>query len=408
MADTFSYPVFTPGAGGLPPYLAGRRPAQDHLRAVRERLLQGKSTHRDVIIIGPRGNGKTALLRWFEKVCSQDSELDVVWLTPSKVPDLEALAMQCAPPNRWQTFLPTVVELGISVVDFKWQFGNQPASFTQLLEARCKKRPLALLLDEAHTLDPQVGNSLLNASQEVRAKAPFLLALAGTPGLEYKLDQMSATFWSRAKKLGIGRLDEDGARAALVEPFKQHGILFSGPVLDEIIHDSQRYPYFLQCWGSALVNVLQARENPIGQAARQIDADIVAAARPEFEEERLGHYEIFRGQIDKTGLQPLAAAVSLAYGNSDALQEHVLNIAIDQALQRTAPSAQPPPLKTEIIKQREALAGFGYIWKPPASAGVWVPGVPSLMQHVLQIEQKEELRYAATAGPQQAASKPTL
>ena len=51
------------------------------------------------------------------------------------------------------------------------------------LTARCRGKPLATLVDEAHTLDLEVGRAQLNASQQVRADAPFLLVLAGTPGL---------------------------------------------------------------------------------------------------------------------------------------------------------------------------------------------------------------------------------
>ena len=47
------------------------------------------------------------------------------------------------------------------------------------LTARCRKRPFAVLLDEAHTLDLEVGRTLLNASQQVRDEAPFLLCWQG-------------------------------------------------------------------------------------------------------------------------------------------------------------------------------------------------------------------------------------
>ena len=60
------------------------------------------------------------------------------------------------------------------------------------LTARCRKRPLAVLLDEAHTLDLEVGRTLLNTSQQVRDEAPFLLVLAGTPGLPAHLGSMNA------------------------------------------------------------------------------------------------------------------------------------------------------------------------------------------------------------------------
>ena len=46
---------------------------------------------------------------------------------------------------------------------------------TDRLTARCRKKPVVVLVDEAHTLTRDVGQLLLNLSQEVRANAPFLL-----------------------------------------------------------------------------------------------------------------------------------------------------------------------------------------------------------------------------------------
>ena len=57
---------------------------------------------------------------------------------------------------------------------------------------------------------------MLNAGQSTAAAAPFLLVLAGTPGLTLHLDRMSATFWNRARHIGVGLLDEDAAADALV------------------------------------------------------------------------------------------------------------------------------------------------------------------------------------------------
>ena len=43
-------------------------------------------------------------------------------------------------------------------------------------------------------LDLEVGRTLLNASQQVRVDAPFLLVLAGTPGLAAHLGTMDVSF----------------------------------------------------------------------------------------------------------------------------------------------------------------------------------------------------------------------
>lgn len=58
---------FVPGAGILPPYLAGREAEQSLFRKIFGRLREGRSLPDEVILYGPRGNGKTALLSWIEK-----------------------------------------------------------------------------------------------------------------------------------------------------------------------------------------------------------------------------------------------------------------------------------------------------------------------------------------------------
>ena len=51
-------------------------------------------------------------------------------------------------------------------------------------------------------LDVDVGRDLLNLSQEVRSRAPFLLVLAGTPNLPAHLNRMDASFWKPGGTVG--------------------------------------------------------------------------------------------------------------------------------------------------------------------------------------------------------------
>ena len=112
---------------------------------------------------------------------------------------------------------------------------------TARLSARCRRRPSVLLVDEAHTLDRDVGQLLLNVSQEVRANAPLLLVLAGTPGLPAHLSTMNASFWSRLDegRMGIGLLSGAAARDALVKPLTAHGVSIDRGALDAAVEDSQ-------------------------------------------------------------------------------------------------------------------------------------------------------------------------
>ena len=60
--------LFSPGDGAvLPPYLAGRKREQEFFRDRVRALKNRKPIGQDMIVYGPRGNGKTALLRYLQK-----------------------------------------------------------------------------------------------------------------------------------------------------------------------------------------------------------------------------------------------------------------------------------------------------------------------------------------------------
>ena len=57
---------FKPGAGNPPPVLAGRDEEKAAIRRALDRLEAGLSPAQNIALIGPRGNGKTVLIRWAE------------------------------------------------------------------------------------------------------------------------------------------------------------------------------------------------------------------------------------------------------------------------------------------------------------------------------------------------------
>ena len=362
---------FVPGRGALPPYLAGRETEQGEMRKLLRYVEARRGAPRDLVLCGPRGNGKTVLLRWFQReIEALDDPIDVVWRTPSDFPNLDSLATTLVPPGRFESLLPDTLSVSIGIGRLGWDLGDNPGTLTELLALRCNHRPLVLLVDEAHTLDREVGRALLNASQSVAAVAPFLLALAGTPGLEPHLHSMSATFWDRARQLGIGRLDETAASAALTHPLarQEPAVAFSDPALREVIDESQGYPYFLQVWGAAL---WEATEET-GETA--IDASVIERARPAFESERATYYRHRRNELERRELVPVAARVADAFAGRATLPQDALNAAI-----AGTPGIDSAPAVTQC---RDRLASVGYVWNPPGAGDSWQAGIPSLMRYV--------------------------
>ena len=362
---------FVPGWGQLPPYLAGRSAEQGALKDLLAYVRAGRGAPRDAVLSGPRGNGKTVLLRWFQKeIEAANFPVDVVLLTPDEFSSVDRLATALAPPRgfaslRLRSFAPS---LGIGKRGRK--LGAAPRSLAALLTVRCQRRPLVLLLDEAHTLDRGVGRALLNASQKVSAEAPFLLVMAGTPGLHAHLNTMSVTFWSRAAKLGIGPLEEADAAAALTHPFAElsPGVDFTESALRKVVEESQGYPYFLQLWGAALWKAARSR------GALCIDEAMVADAKGAFRRERIAYYEDWREELERQNLLQLATRVADVFHGRQTLRGHELNAAIQ--------AATGDESGDQTLDRRDCLATVGYVWKPPDAPDLWQPGIPSLMDYI--------------------------
>ena len=463
--------LFLPDDGALPPALVGRSAEQAVLGRCLDDLARGAAPPHNVVLVGPRGNGKTALLNWFKTTCGgRASGVDVLRLTPGEVADTQGLIDTVAPrrgvasaptrlnwcvsgsrkfpgkarsradvPGRtssgrnaagglpaatrrarpqasarfvavfrsmarytfktrasrsdaceradasiqpgWSTrLLPRKVGVA-SAGSAEWQPARE-RNFKRALLARCRRRPLALLLDEAHTLDLGVGGLLLNASQQVRAEAPFLLVLAGTPGLAARLGAMDASFWSRlgAGLLGIGRLDAGAARAALVEPLRANDVRIEAGALETVVEDSQCYPYFIQLWGDALW------QDHLATGASELTAETVAAARPKVAAWVADYYQSRYRELRGGGLMSAAVAVVPLFLRQNAAAAGLAQNAtasereLDAALAATGVEDAADRFAT-----LESLNRLGYVWCPPGQGApmAWSAGIPSLMRYVL-------------------------
>ncbi len=121
---------FVPGWGRTPPYLAGRSDEQRKLLDLFAYLEHGEGAPRGAILSGPRGNGKTALLRWFHReIDSRDTPCDVVWLTPNEIADLDQLATSLVPPSRFTALRPDTLSFSVGIGRLGWELaGQQPLS----------------------------------------------------------------------------------------------------------------------------------------------------------------------------------------------------------------------------------------------------------------------------------------
>ena len=372
--NTPSARLFRPGDGALPPALTGRGVQQGVLSRCLGDLVAGVAPPHNVVLLGPRGNGKTALLQWFRAACAERS-VAVESLTPHRIASREALADALTPRRGIARWLPRKVGVA-SLGSAEWR-ADGPArhDLTRALIARCRRKPLAVLLDEAHTLAPDVGGDLLNASQQVRADAPFLLVLAGTPGLPDRLSAMDASFWSRLGKglLPVGRLDDTAAREALVRPLAGHHVVFDADALDAVVEHSQRYPYFIQLWGDELW-----QRRAAGGAAR-ITTDLVEATEPAVAVSVADYYQIRYRELRAEGLLDAAVAVApLFQAGADAT-------AAEPELE-TALAGAVAGNEADCFAALAQLNRLGFVWCPPGQTppAAWSAGIPSLTTYVLE------------------------
>ena len=359
---------FRAGPGGLPPYLAGRESVQAACRAFVAEVRRGRPPPREIVLYGPRGNGKTALLVWLEKEAATDSGLDVIRLTPAAIRTETMLVERLLPVSWRQRLAPE----RISVYGITWRPGEgRTPPLDVALAARAERKPLVLVLDEAHTLDAGVGGALLNASQQVGRELPFLLVLAGTPDLQSRLGAMDVTFWNRAERHPIGRLDLPAATAALQKPLEREGIGIDQDAVAHMSRDSHGYPYFVQLWGEA---VWRQVRTPPPEAQRRITRAVADAAQTAFDQRRNGYYLERYDELMERDLLSVARAVADAFEARSLLDDAQLTAAIRRGL---GEACRPE----RIAQTRTALRHLGYVWRPDTEPK-WEAGIPSLMDYV--------------------------
>ena len=370
--------LFRPGRGAMPPKLAGRESAQAQLATLLSDIIKRKRAPTgDAVLYGPRGSGKTVLLDAFILQCKG---ADVISLVPTQIKNEEDLAaLLIYEDHRFrkqlEEFKPRSAEIDLRLFSFQWGKMNKAdrddhtrRHLVDLLVARCHSKPLVVTLDEAHTLDQEVGRTLLNASQLAQRKgARFLLALAGTPSLRAHLNQMQSTFWNRSTKIRVGRLDAVATRVALEEPLENFGIAFDEAALETVITESQHYPYFIQIWGEVLCGVLAAKEST------HIDFSIVDAARRRFTEARNDYYKDRYQELDSQDLLAQAQSVAGLLQGQNSVSHKTLKEHLEDNL------SMAPRMALAVMSQ---LSDLGLIWQPTVS-NRHEPGIPSLMTYVL-------------------------
>ena len=399
---------FRPGDGQRPPYLAGRENEQGRLRQILAELSAGRSPAANMVMYGPRGMGKTVLLHWLKDEIGEYKKPRFFDKKSNQVRTCSTTANKLATPAKMWTFLLSEetlaekvlggettagVKAGASAADTvsaeafiakTWK-EKEPTDGVLLnaLISQCKKNPLVALVDEAHTMEPGLCRSLLNLSQEVREEAPFLLVLAGTPGLSHLLTTVGASFVERSTKMGIARLDAQATADAIVKPLNEHGIEIDDNTLAQVVEDSQHYPYFIQLWGAALWDLAKQKD------LQKLTSQDIAEVETKIENRRANFYEERRKTLDDLGLLPAAIVIAMLFQDTETTTWDRLKEIVADNLPVDSPATQ------SVNEHLQTFIRHEFIWNPPDTI-LYEAGIPSLMRYVLD-RQREHVQKVSPA-----------
>ena len=361
---------FRPGAGQMPPYLAGRE-AELALADTGLRQLAGRTAPaQGILFYGPRGNGKTVLLEHIA-ARARDLGLRAENLPPAVLRDEGQLIRSLRQRARLTGGRLTGVQLG--PLGATAERAEPSAEASDLFEAwiRAGSAPLVVVVDEAHTVEPAVGLDFFDAVQNASsAGLPFFLIAAGTPDAPRKI-RHAGTFAERAFDLQpIGRLGAAAAAEALTRPAEEAGRPIHADALKLLIAESSNYPYFIQLLGSGAWEAASKAEAP--SINRRVAEAAVASVGVAVERFYMGRFDEARERRVVPALKPLA---ELVIGRGGRLGDEEFEALLEEIAARESVPFDPSSLLV-------TLRDLGVVWE--TASGVWEMGIPSFADYILR------------------------
>lgn len=379
-ADTSTWPgkLFTPGAGEIPPCLAGREEQEKDLAAAVRILADQKVGHQTIAMFGPRGVGKTTLLNAFG--AGFGDRVNIIRTSPHRtlrsISDIPGLLIK--KPNLFKKKLPKSVRIGLpNILELGWDMTDsvQEGLVIDRIIKECRKKPKVLVVDEAHRLREETAPYLFDLVQELIPRAPFFMVLAGTPDLPAHIRRVRAAFMNRAKRVPLKPLPPDAAALALRVPFEKYGVAIDPPVLNEIVAAAHGYPHFIQLWGEELWRQVRENRIPIITAAE------FAAVEKAVKDRREERYNDYYNEINKMPYIRPAREIARAFTEAESISRtDILKI-----VENTLPGSLSPDGREEaalsIIKHLESN---DVLWSP--KQGAYEPAVPSFHAHIMNMD----------------------
>ncbi|MFN4909195.1 MAG: ATP-binding protein [Bacteroidota bacterium] len=294
---------FAPGAGTRPYALAGRDAVLEEVATSIARLAAGRSA-KSHILLGLRGVGKTVLLEEIRRRAEDAGHIAVMIEAPERkslpaalIPELRLALVRFSilgpakdlAMRGLRALAGFASAMKLKYKDVEVTFEVEPE--TGLADAGDLEHDLATLLETVGTAAESAGVAfvlLVDELQYVQTSQlgplvsalhrcaqrckPVLLIGAGLPQLRGRIGN-AKTYSERLFEFAeLSTLKSNESKDAIRIPLQAEDVLIDDDAMDQILLDTQGYPYFLQEWGKHTWNC--ARQSPVSlqdvEHARQL------------------------------------------------------------------------------------------------------------------------------------------
>jgi hypothetical protein len=304
---------FRPGAGHMPPYLAGRQEEE----LVFRQLLKQDTILQNMILTGLRGVGKTVLLEtlkpqaikagwlWVGTDLSESVSVSEENLATRILADLAVLTSAITmtiPDQGVAGFMETNTQVTLNYSKLKEVYERTPGLSSDKLKtvleyvwffaSQLDKRGIIFAYDEAQNLSDSAAKDqfplslLLDVFQSIQRKnVRFMLVLTGLPTLFPRLVEARTYSERMFRVVFLKKLGEDATREAILRPIKDAKcpVRFDDKSVTTITRISGGYPYFIQficreVYDRWIQQIETAEETfvPVTEILEKLDSDFFA------------------------------------------------------------------------------------------------------------------------------------
>ncbi len=315
MVDSGFKNPYRPGAGHMPPYLAGR----EREFAEFDRLLAQEEILENLVLTGLRGVGKTVLLEafkprairsgwlWASADLSESATISEAAFAERLLADLALITSSTTVTvpvsGRQVGFAPDKThEVPLSHEVLASVYKQTPGLISDKIKATLEfawehlreqgEHRVIFAYDEAQNLTDHASKEqfplsvLLDVFQSIQKKGiPFMLVLTGLPTLFPKLVDARTYAERMFRVMSLAKLSDEESWEAIVKPIAvaECPVDLTPASVNVIVHESAGYPYFIQFICREVYDVFirqhadeEAKFVPVEAIQRKLDADFFA------------------------------------------------------------------------------------------------------------------------------------